>query len=289
MHPKENGHNPQNDIFVYTDMLAGDPRYAEGAAVLRDVTRALIENGDLPETILIQGEDCEIERVVDPVYRHPLFEHDRKERTLKHNGHTFPLTTIENELLLLLEDTPNVAVRHETINKKIWGYENYNGAELSKGHISRIKSKLPFYDNEERHAVVRTVIGVGYLFKDSSLKPEEKNKVVFNPKENSEDKIYMHRLFEFDPNLYVLKIDGVEVRLTNLERNIMEMLIQSMGGIVPKSDLVTLLSAVRNSDAMPNPEVLKTHISHLRGKIKAGREVDEEIIKFQGKGYRLLP
>jgi two-component system KDP operon response regulator KdpE len=77
--------------------------------------------------------------------------------------------------------------------------------------------------------------------------------------------------------------DGTTVRLTRTEFHILEALVRSSPRVVPNERLVNESWRVGGGSTT----VLKTHISHLRTKLRLGHGVDATIVAVPEVGYQL--
>ncbi len=264
-------------------------KIGEDAGVLAEPLGLIMMNSE-GEYLLggpgIEGEENEEEK---PVYKHPLFEHDRRDGRVRYGGTEERFTPTENDIVKVLEQTPNRLVTHITMNREVFGYTDFDSGELLKGHISSIKRKIPFWGEDGRHRVLGTVSGKGYFFKDSSIDPKVE-KIVGIAQKKYDEVVYLHRLFELHVDQCMIRVNGRDITLTKLENALAEMLVVHSGWIVPTGKLMSAFDPNRYRDRTPNPSLLKTHMAHIRAKIKDGREIDEPIIEAkQDLGYRLNP
>lgn len=70
------------------------------------------------------------------------------------------LTYKEFELLRFLMTRPGKVFTREILLEQVWGYDYYGGSRTVDVHIRRIRAKI----EQEGHAYIRTVRGVGYIF-----------------------------------------------------------------------------------------------------------------------------
>lgn len=81
-------------------------------------------------------------------------------RTVSINNSPVALSTAEYELLLMLAQSPGVAVNRDDIIRKLKGYE-YDGLDRSiDRRISRLRKKLK--DDPQAPSLIKTVRGIGY-------------------------------------------------------------------------------------------------------------------------------
>lgn len=81
-------------------------------------------------------------------------------------------------------------------------------------------------------------------------------------------------------------ISGKEVELTAKEYTILELLIRSPGKVYTKANLYEL---VWGDEYLGDDNAVKTHMSNLRGKLKAASPECHPIETVWGLGYRLCP
>lgn len=87
-------------------------------------------------------------------------------------GQLIELTYKEYELLLLLMLNHNQVLEREDLLNKIWGYEGSADTRTIDVHIRHLREKLGDYGE-----YIRTVRGVGYRFKLSDTKDNEKDTI----------------------------------------------------------------------------------------------------------------
>jgi two-component system response regulator CpxR len=78
-------------------------------------------------------------------------------------------------------------------------------------------------------------------------------------------------------------LDGVRIEVTSIEYDILEVLVRSAGQVVSRDDLARFLY---NRRANPFERALDVHVSHLRKKLEAGRDL---IRTVRGVGYQFAP
>ncbi|MBI5788134.1 MAG: response regulator transcription factor [Candidatus Schekmanbacteria bacterium] len=81
---------------------------------------------------------------------------------VRRQGKTVELTLKEYELLKYLLTHRGRAFTRESILNIIWGYDYYGGLRTVDVHIRRIRAKI----RDEDEAYIKTVRGVGYMFRD---------------------------------------------------------------------------------------------------------------------------
>ncbi len=77
-------------------------------------------------------------------------------------GEAIELTFKEYELLKYLATLRGRAFSRESLLNIIWGYDYYGGTRTVDVHIRRIRAKI----GDEDEACIKTVRGVGYMFKE---------------------------------------------------------------------------------------------------------------------------
>ena len=83
-----------------------------------------------------------------------------------------------------------------------------------------------------------------------------------------------------DPGTREVLIDRQPVATTTLEFDILEVLLRQAGRVVPRD---TLMESMYNRKATPFDRSIDMHVSHLRKKLEAGRELIKTI---RGVGYQ---
>lgn len=103
--------------------------------------------------------------------------------------------------------------------------------------------------------------------------------------ESPQSAVYTHAGLTLDTASHSVTAEGVPVSLTRTEYAILKRLMQNPQQVIAKSTLLDRISA-DTPDCTEGS--LKTHISHLRAKLReaAGREYIESV---WGIGFRLLP
>jgi DNA-binding response OmpR family regulator len=81
-----------------------------------------------------------------------------------------------------------------------------------------------------------------------------------------------------------LKRNGNEIHLTPKETKLMALLMQSVGRVVSRSEL---MQAVWNTEYLGDTRTLDVHICWLRQKIEDNPRIPELILTRRGQGYEL--
>jgi len=87
-------------------------------------------------------------------------EVDEERYEVRVGGAPVELTFKEFELLRFLMSRPGKVFTREILLEQVWGYDYFGGSRTVDVHIRRIRSKI----EQEGHAYIRTVRGVGYIF-----------------------------------------------------------------------------------------------------------------------------
>jgi two-component system response regulator CpxR len=91
---------------------------------------------------------------------------------------------------------------------------------------------------------------------------------------------------ELDERTRQVTADGVALRLTGTEFEILRCLIESPGGVVTREELS---KQALGRHLLPYDRSIDTHISNLRGKLESAGVHDPGIQNQRGVGYRLVP
>ena len=89
---------------------------------------------------------------------------------------------------------------------------------------------------------------------------------------------------ELDPRSSILKKDGDEVHLTPKETKLMVLLMENVGRVVSRSEL---MESVWNTEYLGDTRTLDVHICWLRQKIEDNPRIPELILTRRGQGYEL--
>ncbi|NHC35743.1 response regulator transcription factor [Scytonema millei VB511283] len=76
-------------------------------------------------------------------------------------GMPVELTRKEFNLLHLLMQHPDRVLERQTILDRVWGYDYYDDTTVIEVYISNLRNKL----DRDPHGLIRTVRGIGYMFK----------------------------------------------------------------------------------------------------------------------------
>lgn len=82
----------------------------------------------------------------------------------------------------------------------------------------------------------------------------------------------------------ILHKDGEEVHLTPKETKLMMLLMENVGRVVSRSDL---MQSVWNTEYLGDTRTLDVHICWLRQKIEDNPRIPELILTRRGQGYEL--
>ncbi len=107
----------------------------------------------------------EVEEVTKPKKSIIKFDNVRinlDSRTVKVNGEEISLTKKEYNLLIFFYDNVNVSITRETLLDKIWGYDYVGESRTVDTHIKNLRNKIEKGSNKK---YIKTIIGVGYMFK----------------------------------------------------------------------------------------------------------------------------
>jgi DNA-binding response OmpR family regulator len=91
---------------------------------------------------------------------------------------------------------------------------------------------------------------------------------------------------EIDPSAHSVKRAGADLSLTPREFDLLLVLAQNAGRVVPAEDL---LKAVWGAEYVGEPQVVYVHMRGLREKIEETPENPRRILTIRGVGYRLAP
>lgn len=258
-----------------------NPDYSLGKRLLEQATESfaagLKKSGDLHPGVVVRIE------IINPrearKYYHETLgvSYDGDTGKITRDGRTVFLPEIQGEVFETLLREKNSLVEREKLQRDIWGHSG--GPDPVKGTVDSIRRKLNKLGINSR-GFVRAVHGKGYTIDDEAARVEVDRKQVESPKENE---MVTHPYFAFDKTRSRLKIEEDFVYLTDLEAKILDVFCTSVNKIVLKHRLVDLLG--ENSLA----ENIRTHINHLRNKIKNNREItDPLILSIQNTGYMLV-
>lgn len=285
----------RNDLIRIVDQIAEDPNYSLGARRLKRFVTEATMLGQLPEEIILNpGVEYNLETSLeenqgDAVYNHSVFDYDPKIGVVTLlNGEVIALTPNENNFLKVLSNNPNKYVTQKKIIEGVW--DDYFRTSTNVNHLAyRLRNKLPFWDSNKEHSIIKTRPRIGYMLCDPSKPKEiiverEEEKVIEIP-QVKEVLVYKHRHFEFRPEINMLTINGVDIRLTDLESRYMELFSKSQNGYV---SFVNLLTAHYTESL--DKQLVRREIANLRKKIRQKGKLEEQIFEnVENKGYLLLP
>jgi two-component system KDP operon response regulator KdpE len=100
----------------------------------------------------------------------------------------------------------------------------------------------------------------------------------------SHEMIYRRREFLFDLSSSEIVEQGIRVKVTPTERQILRLLFLHQGHVLSKAQI---LDHIRGSDGDGNTGVVKTHVSHLRQKMRDLPEGAQLICTIPRTGYML--
>jgi DNA-binding response OmpR family regulator len=89
---------------------------------------------------------------------------------------------------------------------------------------------------------------------------------------------------ELDSKNSILTKDGDEVHLTPKETKLMVLLMENVGRVVSRSEL---MQSVWNTEYLGDTRTLDVHICWLRQKIEDNPRIPEMILTRRGQGYEL--
>lgn len=90
---------------------------------------------------------------------------------------------------------------------------------------------------------------------------------------------------DVDLNLGTVKVNGVEVKLTSTEFELLKVLVRENGKVVPQQQL---LKEVWGPAAVEESHYLRIYVGQLRKKIEADSSAPKHIVTEPGVGYRLV-
>jgi two-component system, OmpR family, response regulator RegX3 len=89
-----------------------------------------------------------------------------------------------------------------------------------------------------------------------------------------------------DSDRFEVTVDGQEVRLTRKEFEVLELLMENAGRVLPRE---TLINQVWGSDYYGDTRTLDVHIKRLRAKCEADPHNPKHVITIRGLGYKFVP
>lgn len=300
----ENGTNigPRNDFLRLADQIIEEtPEYTRGAESIKEFVNELIGIEFLPEEVILKTDmdstppsQKEVEKK-DPIYHHMYFDYDSNHRTVTLlNGEVIDLTETENAVLEFLSSRPNEVIGYKEIVEHVWGDPQLYDTQFLRTWVSRLRKKIPLWESEKEHSVIKSKHNVGYEFYDpSKIKQEiverEEIKVVEIPLVK-EVVVYKHRLFIFTPSLRKIESNNANVKLTPTENRFLEALSETVLPYVSHEALMDRLPKDAYQDIDPSVASIHNYISKLRKIFKEELGVEENVIEtITGKGFNLLP
>ena len=102
--------------------------------------------------------------------------------------------------------------------------------------------------------------------------------------QNSSSKTVQINGMVLDINKSILKRNGDEIHLTPKETKLMVLLMENVGQVVSRSEL---MQEVWNTEYLGDTRTLDVHICWLRQKIEENPRIPELILTRRGQGYEL--
>ena len=289
--PNENG-SPRNDLYNLAEKYR-QKGYVEGADSLTAVADALIESEALPREMFLDPEVDSIlpsqreEAKKDPIYHHPKFDYDPRDGQIKYGEEKVFLTYTENEILKILISTPSLIVSNRDINFRVWGYSEFDSNSLIRRHIAGIRRKIPFWQEDGNHEVIKAVKKKGFMIYDSSvdIEPIAEEVEVDLPIGKREVLVYKSPYFKFYPDSREVKSGDRIAKFTRLESAIFRMLVESESPVVPFGQILRAFRLRRHQDVAPDQSLVRTHMSHIRSKLRKIGITEDIIISMSDVGY----
>ena len=275
--------NPDRSEGVRNDLLRiveqYRKEYPEGAASLEAVVGALVECEDLPSEIILNSDVDSVplsQRKLDDenVIRYPEFVHNRDSGVVEmKNGDVSELVFQENEILNLLASRPLHYFTSEEISNHLVGYSDRSSNNSIRTVVSRLRKKIPLYDEKGDHRIIRSRVKFGYMF-DPFLESESELKEQVIERVEIEVPIVKREVTVIKgPNIILIPEDltiqsGEKIaKLTALEADMIKLLMTS-STVVTYAQLCPLLDGRRYLDLAPSPDAVRTNMSRIRGKLK---------------------
>jgi len=104
------------------------------------------------------------------------------------------------------------------------------------------------------------------------------------PRQKSTKKMVEIDGMVLDTEKSILKRNGSEIHLTPKETKLMILLMENVGKVVSRSDL---MQEVWNTEYLGDTRTLDVHICWLRQKIEENPRIPELILTRRGQGYEL--
>ncbi|MBA3430838.1 MAG: response regulator transcription factor [Actinobacteria bacterium] len=89
-----------------------------------------------------------------------------------------------------------------------------------------------------------------------------------------------------DPDRFEVSVDGNEVHLTRKEFEVLEILMENAGRVLPRE---TLIDQIWGSDYYGDTRTLDVHIKRLRAKCEADPRNPKHLVTIRGLGYKFVP
>jgi DNA-binding response OmpR family regulator len=123
------------------------------------------------------------------------------------------------------------------------------------------------------------------MFSHSSLTFEAKSSRSDGmPRQKSSNPVVKIEGMALDVEKSILRRNGDEIHLTPKETKLMVLLMQNVGKVVSRSEL---MQAVWNTEYLGDTRTLDVHICWLRQKIEDNPRIPELILTRRGQGYEL--
>jgi len=291
MNPDRN-EGVRNDLLRIVEQYRDE--YPEGAATLEAVVGALVECEDLPpEIILNSGVDSipTSQRKLDDenVISHPEFVYNRDTGEIKmKNGSISILVNQENEILNLLVSKPGHYFTTEEISNALFGYSDDSSKTSLRTLISRLRNKIPFYNEKGKHKLIRSKPKFGYMYdpfmgENSMVEEVEVNLPILR----RETLVYSSPFFKFYPEDREIKTGEKVAFFNNIESSLFRMLVESDDSHVTYEKLVTVFDDSRYLDMVPDYRTVRNHMSKIRIKLRSIGITDNLIKNIHGVGFCL--
>ncbi|MBK0383184.1 response regulator transcription factor [Pedobacter sp. SD-b] len=117
--------------------------------------------------VLVAMLDSKVKYLVNDKPDHSKFgdmEHHPNIHSLIKEGKKIELTILENRILLYFLENKNKVVSRDDLMMEVWGYNSDVNTRTLDMHIVRLRKKIE--SNADRPEFLKTIRGIGYLFKD---------------------------------------------------------------------------------------------------------------------------